>query len=322
MGLSNERLVKPWIDLRGFHLEKFLSSLQESMIVNRSTANFRDWDGEITKIVRSITENQPSQISLDDYVRSIRHLNPKAMPIIESHPRGGEILQSMYSLRTSPIFPRQMSIDGEFVHNPIYERGSTSSKVSLSPLLIGGALGENIRLLLLDLYLVKAYDANGQPLLLQYFSGTRSAGWKTWLFPHGLGFQRTSPHVAERMRLNARDFEVTAGLPTDSATISYTDRAEYLVSIKPDFGYRHELVFYCFFFCNVTIENPPERFLNRDYEISRGQYPRRFRWFYFDELQNGKQILAKNSDVIKALHTLYAASLVPVPPSIERRLLL
>lgn len=277
---------------------------------------FEDYGKGVQNIVRSLTANKPTSTSLDEYISSMRELNPKALPIIESHPKGKEILRSMHSLRSNKLFPRLMSIDGEITHNPIYEELDAST----DPLVVGGTLGTSLRIMLLDLYLIKAFDKNDQPLLLQYFSGTESAGWKTWLFPHGLGFQRSSPEIAERMSLNAKDFEVTAGLKRNSTAINYADDGEYLVSIKPDFGYRHELVLYCFLFSNVIIKNPPKRFLTKEFEVTRGSYKRIFRWFYFEELQNTKEILLKNSDVIKAIHTIYATSLVPVHDSIETHL--
>lgn len=277
---------------------------------------FEDYEKGVQDIVRALTANKPTTTSFDDYISSLTDVNPKAAPIIQSHPRGKEILRSMYSLRSNKLFPRLMSIDGELAHNPIYEEldGSTD------PLVVGGTLGTSLRIMLLDLYLVKALDKDDQPLLLQYFSGTDSAGWKTWLFPHGLGFQRSSPDVSERMALNARDFEVTAGLKRNSVTINYAPGTEYLVSVKPDFGYRHELVLYCFLFSTVTVKEPPKRFMTREYEVNRGSYRRKFRWFYFEELQNDKDMLLKNSDVIKSLHTIYATSLVQVSESVASSL--
>ncbi|OLE52854.1 MAG: hypothetical protein AUG51_16045 [Acidobacteria bacterium 13_1_20CM_3_53_8] len=281
---------------------------------------FANWDEGVNRIVKALSVNRPADTSFEDYITLIKVLNPKALPIIESHPKGNEILRGMYALRINKQFPRQMSVDGEIVHNPIYEKTTAESGEVIEPLIIGGALESNIRIMLLDLYLIKAIDNNGQPLLLQYYSGTESAGWKTWLFPHGLNFQRSSQDVSERMRLNAKDFEVTAGLAEDSVTVSYVPRSEYLISIKPDFGYKRELVLYCFLFCSVDIDNPPDRFLQREFEIPRGHYPRRFRWFYFEELQNDMTILSKNSDIIKAIHTIYAASLVPIKPSLKSHL--
>lgn len=277
---------------------------------------FEDYEKGVQDIVRALTANKPITTSFDEYISSMRELNPKAVPIIESHPKGREILRSMYSLRSNKMFPRLMSIDGETTHNPIYEELDAST----DPLVLGGILGTSLRIMLLDLYLIKALDKNDQPLLLQYFSGTDSAGWKTWLFPHGLGFQRSSPDVSERMALNAKDFEVTAGLKRNSVTITYMPGSEYLVSVKPDFGYRHELVLYCFLFSSVIIKDTPKRFLAKDFEVTRGSYQRKFRWFYFEELQNNKDILLKNSDVIKSIHTIYATSLVQVPESITTSL--
>ena len=273
---------------------------------------FASWDEGINKIVKALDLNQPAKTTFEEFITSIRVLNPKALPVIESHPKGREIQRAMYDLRISTQFPRQMSVDGEFVHNPIYEKTTDESNDVIEPLVIGGAAESSMRIMLLDLYLIKAFDQSGQPLLLQYYSGTESAGWKTWLFPHGLNFQRSSQDVTERMNLNAKDFEITTGLSGESVSVTYVPQSEFLVSIKPDFGYKRELILYCFLFCAMTIQNPPNSFIQREFQVSRGHYQRRFRWFYFEELQGDVSILSKNSDVIKAIHTLYAASLVPV----------
>jgi len=123
------------------------------------------------------------------------------------------------------------------------------------------------------------------------------------------------------MELNARDFEVTTGLPVGSTSIKYTKNADYAISLKPDFGYKFELVVHCFFFCSVTIKDCLNHITSREFSISRGKHKRQFKWMYFEELQDDSNVLQKNSDIIKSIHALYGTSLIPIENSLSKQVI-
>ncbi|HEY8094834.1 MAG TPA: hypothetical protein VIE65_01895 [Methylobacter sp.] len=260
-------------------------------------------------IAASITE----RVGFEQYCQALYRSAPNQAAVIKSHPRGERIFRDLYELHRSSRFPCAMSVSGEILENPIYEKMPSES---IEELTTNYQLSNNpnFRLMPEDLYLVKADDGAGQPRLLQYFSGARSSGWQTWLFPHG--FQIQEPDLDRRLELDARDFETLIGIGERKAEIDYIQTLDYLVSFKPDFGYRDTLVAYCFMFCSVRINSSYEHLQKVRFDIAKGDQSRSFKWFYPEELQADDSIAEKNSDLIRAIHTLYGTSLVPIPISL------
>lgn len=208
-----------------------------------------------------------------------------------------------------------MSVNGEFLNNPIYDEFSEDEVNELvDKYKISNKL--DYRFMVLDLYLIKFSDETGQDILLQYFSNPELSGWKTWLFPHG--HHEQEPNLEKRLQLNARDLEKLIGLNKFDVEIKYMPRHEYLLSFKPDFGYKdHQLVAYCFLFCSVSVKGEQLRLRQQKFEIQKGECSRSFKWFYPEELQNEKEIIRKNSDIVRGIHTLYGTSLIQIPLSLD-----
>lgn len=280
---------------------------------------FPDWDAGTQRIARSIAATQSRLGSLDDFVEFADQSNRGILDLIRSHPRVDEILADMFAVYSNQRYPEAMAITGEILHSPVYDRRATSDPAH--GLLFPKVVLNPPRIMVMDIYLVKGIDEQGQSYLLQYFSGTAATGWKTWLFPHGMGFQRNIVNARDRLDLDARDFEITTGLPERSTRIEYDSSGAYVVGVKPDFGYRNELVMYVFLYCNVEIAALGESGLNSlEFTVPRGRYRRHYRWFHMDELLDDVDIWAKNADVLKGIHTLFGTSLLQVPLSLDRAL--
>lgn len=252
-------------------------------------------------------------ITIEQYLRALSHHKTKHVAVIRSHPKGNKILEDLYELHRSPKFPKEMSINGEILDNPVYDRLS-NEKIDTLVDEYGISNGLNYRLMPEDLYLVKTLDRKGQSILLQYYSGTQLNGWDTWLFPHG--YQIHEPDLEKRLHLDARDFEQLIGLEKGESNIQYMPNYEYLLSFKPDFGYKDKLVAYCFMFCSVSITER-SKLSDNSFVVKKGEHSRQFKWFYPEELQNDELILNKNADLIRGVHTLYGTSLVPIPTSLN-----
>lgn len=252
-------------------------------------------------------------VGFEQYCQALCRSAPNQVAVIKSHPRGESILRDLYELHRSSRFPRAMSVSGEILDNPIYEKMPAESIEHLRRNYQQSS-SLNFRLMPEDLYLVKAADDEGQPRLLQYFSGARSSGWQTWLFPHG--FQIQEPDLERRLELDARDFETLIGVGERETEIRYIRTLDYLVSFKPDFGYKDTLVAYCFMFCSVQICANHEHLRKVRFDIAKGSQSRSFKWFYPEELQDDDSITEKNFDLIRGIHTLYGTSLIPIPISL------
>jgi hypothetical protein len=255
-----------------------------------------------------------TNINLEQYLGFLTLFKAEPISIIQSHPNKEKILRDLYELHNSPNFPILMSINGDFLNNPIYNEFSKDEVNALvDEYKISNRL--NYRFMVLDLYLIKFSDETGQDVLLQYFSEPKLNGWKTWLFPHG--YQKQEPNLGKRLQLNARDLEKLIGLNKFDVEIKYMPEHEYLLSFKPDFGYEDKLVAYCFLFCSVSIKGEQSRLRQQKFEIQKGEYYRSFKWFYPEELQNENEIIRKNSDIVRGIHTLYGTSLVQIPLSLD-----
>jgi hypothetical protein len=276
---------------------------------------FPDWDKGIAKLARAISSTQTRYSSLETFLEFVERSNVGVSRLIESHPMGESILQDIFEIYSNPRYPEVMSISGEMAHNPIYGQMLPGSRV---PELFSPQVVLNPpRIMVMDLYLVKAIGDNLQPYLLQYFSGTTNTGWQTWLFPHGMGFQKNIVNIFDRVDADARDFEITTGLPDRSSTVAYDPTGRYSVSVKPDFGYRKELVIYVFLYCFVDIQQVGESDIGTaEFEVPRGKYKRKYRWVHMDELLDDVEVWSKNADVLKSIHTLFGTTLVRVPSSL------
>jgi TIR domain len=277
---------------------------------------FPDWDKGIAKLAKAISSAQTRYSSLETFLEFVEKANVGVGSLIESHSMGTSILSDIFEIYSNPRYPEVMSIFGEMAHNPIY--GQPLSVGGVPELLSPQVVLNPPRIMVMDLYLVKALGDDLQPFLLQYFSGTTNTGWQTWLFPHGMGFQKNIVNIFDRVDADARDFEITTGLPDRSSTVAYDPAGRYSVSVKPDFGYRKELVIYVFLYCFVDIQEVGDSDIRMaEFEVPRGRYMRKYRWAHMDELLDDVDVWSKNADVLKSIHTLFGTTLVRVPNSLS-----
>jgi serine/threonine protein kinase len=251
---------------------------------------------------------------LRKFERWLRMGKSGALKLIHSHPRATAIEECLYKVVDDASYPRMMSVNGDLYPNPIYRRLNPTERTRLQGAL---AQGErySVQITPLDLCLVKALDKKSQPLLLQYYSGTRYAGWQTWLFPHG--YKLSEPDREHRMKATAADFETSLGLGVGSCEISYLANAPFVLAIKPNFGYGGHLVLYVYLLCAARITSPAEHLSQKEFKIERGSYVRRYRWFYLEEIQQDKTVAKKNGDLVRGIHILFGTSLVDIPNSIS-----
>ncbi len=235
----------------------------------------------------------------------------KFYPYISSHPKGKEIISKISDIANSSEFPKKMIVNGEILDNPIYDYLTVTEQNKIKKD-YGKNSSKIFRFIPLDLHFIKARNLTNENLLLCYYSGTELSGWKTWLFPH----RGTDKNIQTRKRFleHADDLESLLRLNFNSAKLNYTHNNDYILSFKPDFGYGG-FVLYLFCLCNVKIVNPPQHILSKKFEIQKGTFSRKFNWFYTEELMNTDGILNKNSDLIRAIHTLYESSLTKIPNS-------
>ena len=161
----------------------------------------------------------------------------------------------------------------------------------------------------IDICLLRANDARGNPYLLKYFSGKPKSGWQAYLFP----FRYKSPGESEQVR-QAENAKIIAGYflmsPADFSTESLGD--QFVVSVKPDIGYSSELVTYIFKFCVVTMRVAPEWLSCIDPQLNIGQSVQKFRWIHAAELEEARSVLV-NGDVLRGIHSFFGTSIPAVP---------
>ena len=165
------------------------------------------------------------------------------------------------------------------------------------------------RMMHLDVFLLKARDASGRPLLLNYFSGKPITGWQAFM----LLFRDRTPGEAEslRQRLNAVDIGDYLSIPTDDITVKSLGN-HFVVSVKPDPGYK-ELVVYIFEFCAVTFRTAPAWLCHIAPEMKLETSVRRFHWIHPEELESQDRTMLVDGDVLRGVHRFFGTTLPTVP---------
>lgn len=211
--------------------------------------------------------------------------------------------------RTS--FPKMMSLSGERVFNPIWTDALRDTEERLVATFRPDG-PTPLRVMPLDVLLIKGEDRTGCPCLLTYFSGKPGSGWQAFLFP----FRQREPNESQgsRLSLNAADLAAFLGLSHDSVSVSTLEK-KYAAGIKPDFGY-HDLVLYLFTFCSVSLTSPPKWLSKRDAYFGLEHSERRFHWFHPEELEYDAAAMRVNADLIRAIHYLFATTIPGVPRSV------
>ncbi|MBI2908122.1 MAG: HNH endonuclease [Chloroflexi bacterium] len=213
-------------------------------------------------------------------------------------------------------FPKMMSLSGERVFNPIWTDAlwHTEQRVVATFRPDGPT---PLRVMPLDVLLIKGEDRDGRPCLLTYFSSKPGSGWQAFLFP----FRQREPNESQgaRLSLDAEDIAAFLGLSHDSVSVS-TLEDKYAAGVKPDFGY-HDLVLYLFTFCSVALTSPPRWLSKQDAYFRLEHSERRFHWFHPEELEHDAAAMRVNADLIRAIHYLFATTIPGVPRSVPPRFL-
>jgi hypothetical protein len=161
----------------------------------------------------------------------------------------------------------------------------------------------------LDIFLLKAKDVSGRPLLLNYFSGKPITGWQAFM----LLFRARTPGEDEslRQRLNAEDIGGFLSIPTDDITVKSLGNC-FVASVKPDPGYK-ELVLYIFEFCAVSFKTAPSWLCHIGPEMTLETSVRRFHWIHPEELESRDRTMLVDGDVLKGVHHFFGTTLPTVP---------
>jgi hypothetical protein len=209
-----------------------------------------------------------------------------------------------------------MTLSSESVINPIWRLIPAEERIRLSTAF--SPFG-NVppRIMHLDIFLLKANDNIGRPLLFNYYSGKPSSGWQAFMLP--FRHRRPGENERARQRENAKDIANFLGLKVETIHVANLGK-EFVVSVKPDPGYS-ELVVYIFEFCNVVLDAVPEWMLSVDCELTLDNSVRRFRWLHPEEMEQQERSMLVDGDVIRGVHYFFSTTLPAVKigaPAIPR----
>jgi hypothetical protein len=328
-------------DIEGKSIENLVKSIKNNantdITKNQTIQILSVYLLEISKIrfKRNIKTKKPENIYWQKFVQTQNEIDSKEeinlldvnyldcpllvkKAFIDTHRNGIEIMNLYNLLISKPNFPKKMIINSQLFDNPVYNFIDKSEMKLLKKYLYPEGNSMRYRIMPLDVYLIKALDKYNQPMLLNYFSGTKLSGWKTWLFPHR-GTDKDL-EIEKRFENHKKDFATLTRIKSDDISIKYFDSGDYIVSFKPDFGYGG-LVLYIFFLCSVYISDYHEDFIKREFEVNKGNFNRNFKWFYVEELLNDETIFTKNADIIRGIHTIFETSLSMVPLSIKDKII-
>jgi DNA-binding winged helix-turn-helix (wHTH) protein len=217
--------------------------------------------------------------------------------------------EAVRKVLTADNYPMLMTLSNEPVINPIWQHFIPAEDrlrlaESFSPL---GPMPP--RMMHLDIFLLKARDASGRPLLLNYFSGKPISGWQAFM----LLFRDRTPGETEplRQKLNAADIGEYLGIPIKDITVKSLGN-HFAVSVKPDPGYS-ELVVYIFEFCAVTFRTAPNWLCRIAPEMKLQTTIRRFHWLHPEEMFSRDRTMLVDGDVLRGVHRFFGTTLPTVP---------
>lgn len=210
-------------------------------------------------------------------------------------------------------YPKVMSLAGELVLNPIWRsiEKETERRLAASFAVDGNT---PLRIMPLDIFLIRADDSINRPYLLTYFSDKPVSGWQAFLLPFRLRGPKESNE--QRYALNIDDLTAFLGLPEKSVTVDGIN-GRYAISVKPDPGYS-ELVAYIFEFCSMKFLYPPYWLSNVDCQMTLEGSVRRFRWFHPEELERDSHAMLVDADVIRSVHYLFSTTIPSIPASVPK----
>ena len=218
------------------------------------------------------------------------------------------VADAVRKVLTAESYPMMMTLSTDSVINPIWRMISADDRQRLaaefSPF---GPFPP--RIMDLDILLLRANDAKGNPYLLNYFSGKPKSGWQAYMLP----FRQKGPGESEELRQaeNAKDIANFFLMdPSDFSAKSLGD--QFVVSVKPDPGYS-ELVLYIFKFCAVTMRTATEWLACDTPELKIMESVRRFKWIHPEEMEVQERAILVDGDVLRGVHYFFT-TLIPMVP--------
>jgi|SRR5271157_2355607 len=150
-----------------------------------------------------------------------------------------EIERSLRQVLTADAYPSLMTLSSESVVNPIWRLIPAEERVRLSTAFSPFA---NVppRIMHLDIFLLRANDNMGRPLLFNYYSGKPISGWQAFMLP--FRHRRPGENEKKRQHENAKDIADFRGLKVETVHVARLG-TEFVVSVKPDPGYSELVVF-------------------------------------------------------------------------------
>ena len=216
--------------------------------------------------------------------------------------------QALIAALSSDRYPTIMSLSSEMVTNPVWTFVDVEERTQLaSAFSPWGPLPP--RILYADIFLLRANDELGRPLLFHYFSGKLITGWQAYLFP----FRKRQPgeRETERHDRNAHDFGRFLGIDPKGIE-SQSLGTRFVVSVKRDPGHT-ELAAYVFEFSAILIKESPAWLCQRTPVSPVHGVEQRFRWFHPEELERLDASMRVNADVLRALFHFFGTTFTQVP---------
>ena len=139
-----------------------------------------------------------------------------------------EYENAIRTLYRHPDFPCMMSLNGQISSNPIYNN-IKKSEVERIINEYGPDGLKKFRIMPLDLFLIKGFDTNNQPMLLCYWSGKPKSGWKSYLIlfrDSNLDDEKDFPDIIKKN--HAEDLETFLYRIPKTVTVTRLPKTKYL----------------------------------------------------------------------------------------------
>lgn len=297
---QSKKVILPiWLDLSAEQVKELFPLLIDRKAIH-SNSGLDNIVNELLAVIEPEQPKTPQNISEKTYHR-ILSLNIR-----------DEIREELIHVLSHDDYPSLMSLYGEIVSNPIWDMVSSETKIKLANKYHPSS-DTAPRIMLLDIFLVRANDNNQNPRLLTYFSNKPKSGWQAYLFP--FRHRPVDENVENRFSISAEDIGLFLGLPTPSVQVASLG-SQYVISVKPDPGYS-EIVTYIFEFCSVQLLKPPLWLSKTECNYVLEKNTRSFRWFHPEDLEHESTIMQVNSDLVRAIHYLFSTTVPTIPKSVS-----
>jgi len=296
---QDKKVILPiWLDLSKEEVSELFPLLADKKAVHASSG----LKNIVSELLDVIDPEQP--IITDSISKNLYHR-------ILSLQVKKQIKEELIRVLSHEDYPLLMSLSGEIVANPIWDKVAEETKTKLVTEYHPSS-DTSPRIMMLDIFLIRANDNKQHPRLLTYFSNKPKSGWQAYLFP--FRHRPITEDIKHRHSISAEDVGLFLGVSKSSVTVSSLG-SQYAISVKPDPGYS-EMVTYVFQFCSVQLLSPPAWLstVKCDYVLDKNT--RRFRWFHPEDFEHEARIMQVNSDLVRAIHYLFSTTIPTVPISV------